>query len=767
MIEVVNAKAEAALPTPEAERLVALISEGADAIDEAEELTTGMTKESTKWLKLDDPKVDWGAEAVRDWWLDRVEKAYGEGEMGHLRQRWAKAFKEAKEERAAKAGAKSDFKDELEAATAKLAEAKAEPKPEPESEPDSEPEPGPEPEQEEAKEEDELKRGRILGEEEAYVEDEGNGANDIRRKLWRLSRALACIEVAAIDPEAVGAMIWRLSKGTALGRQTFVDWLEEPEGGKLWAGGFRGARWCGVEEIYRLAQRRGWRYPIAQNLNKLEEMVGRTEAALVRGEAEIYQAGDQLVRPVRQEVDATKGRKTNIAVLVRIDPAFLKTQLTAHVDFFKWDKKDDREGIGPSADVVNGILDRYGKWKFPVATGIVTAPTLRRDGSVLAREGWDPATGLIVMGPLPAMPKLSLKPSREDAERAARILDEELLGEFPFCDEASRAAALSGLITPNVRAALTCVPMHNTTAPSPGTGKSFIWDIAAGIAVGDNIPIAAAGKDIEEMEKRLNTKILQGLTLFSLDNVSIPIGGDALCQMIERPTYSLRILGLTKGKDRRNTWSIFGSGTNLRAKDDLTRRQLLVRMDAKTERPELRKFKENPFARVLADRGRYIWAALTIVLAYRAAGRPGKLPGFGDPFEEWSDNVRSALVWLGYADPLETMNEARERDPNRQARMAMIWAMFHAYASEPRTAAEMIDDAKSGVIKEKGKKLIDCKFGGAGDLKAAIVQYTSDRLDAKYLGSKLTTDRGRITDGLTLCSEYNTHTKVNTWWVEK
>jgi hypothetical protein len=44
---------------------------------------------------------------------------------------------------------------------------------------------------------------------------------------------------------------------------------------------------------------------------------------------------------------------------------------------------------------------------------------------------------------------------------------------------------------------------------------------------------------------------------------------------------------------------------------------------------------------------RYIWAALTVVLAYRAAGLPGKLPGIGDPFEEWSDNVRSA--WSGLA----------------------------------------------------------------------------------------------------------------------
>ena len=264
----------------------------------------------------------------------------------------------------------------------------------------------------------------------------------------------------------------------------------------------------------------------------------------------------------------------------------------------------------------------------------------------------------------------------------------------------------------------------------------------------------------------MDTKILQGLTNFSLDNVSIPIGGDGLCQIIERPTYSLRILGLTKGKDRRNNWSMFASGSNLRMKDDVTRRTLLVRMDAREEQPELRQFKSNPFERVLNNRGRYIGAALTVVLAYRAAGMPGKLPRIGDPFAEWSDNVRSALVWLGYSDPVETMNEARKHDPNRQARMVMLRAMFNTYGSEPRTAAQMIGDAKTGSITPPGKGLLDAK-GSAADLKAAITQYTSDRLDAKYLGSKLTTDRSRITDGLVLDCDYDSHSKVNLWFVKR
>ena len=97
------------------------------------------------------------------------------------------------------------------------------------------------------------------------------------------------------------------------------------------------------------------------------------------------------------------------------------------------------------------------------------------------------------------------------------------------------------------------------------------------------------------------------------------------------------------------------------------------------ERPETRTFKANPFDTVLANRGLYLWAALTIVLAYRAAGMPDRLPGIGDPFAEWSDQIRSALVWLGYDDPVLTMEAVRDNDPSRQARVAMFQAISNAY----------------------------------------------------------------------------------------
>jgi hypothetical protein len=39
-------------------------------------------------------------------------------------------------------------------------------------------------------------------------------------------------------------------------------------------------------------------------------------------------------------------------------------------------------------------------------------------------------------------------------------------------------------------------------------------------------------------------------------------------------------------------------------------------------------------------------------------------------------------------------------------------------------------------------------------------------MDARYLGNKLNTDKGKIAGGLCLCAKYDSHTKVNHWYVE-
>ena len=184
-----------------------------------------------------------------------------------------------------------------------------------------------------------------------------------------------------------------------------------------------------------------------------------------------------------------------------------------------------------------------GFWRFPAILGVITAPTLRRDGSIVTAAGYDPATKLIYQpDPSLRMPPFSNDPTKNEAIKAVQLLLQPL-SDFPFRGPVDRAVALSGLISPAVRGALGRVPLHAASAPCPGTGKSYLADLISTLVTGQVCPAMAAGKSEEELEKRLGGLFIAGFPIVSIDNVSIALGGDLLCQAVERPTIRLRPLG--------------------------------------------------------------------------------------------------------------------------------------------------------------------------------------------------------------------------------
>jgi putative DNA primase/helicase len=203
---------------------------------------------------------------------------------------------------------------------------------------------------------------------------------------------------------------------------------------------------------------------------------------------------------------------------------------------------------------------------------------------------------------------------------------DRLLDDFPFVDGASRAVALSALISPVARGAMAVVPLHAVTAPTSGTGKSFLIDVASGILTGDRAPVLSAADKAEETEKRLTAVLLDGQALVSLDNMNGELYSDLLCQAVERPLVSLRPLGGSQLMKIESRATYFATGNNLKLVSDMARRTIVCSLDPNLERPELREFNGNPFSEVISHRGRYIAAALTVVRAYVVAGYPGALP---------------------------------------------------------------------------------------------------------------------------------------------
>jgi hypothetical protein len=396
---------------------------------------------------------------------------------------------------------------------------------------------------------------------------------------------------------------------------------------------------------------------------ELARVVDEAERALVTSRIPVLVRAGSLVRPVAEDMPAAKGRTTTVAKLRPVTVAAMIDMLTRCTEFVKFDGRSGKvKSVDPPEKVATIMLAREDTWRFPRAAGVITTPCLRPDGTVLTEPGYDRATRLYhALDPSLRLPPIAGRPARKDAEKALALLSGLLTG-FPFVGPVDRAVAFSCLLTPIVRGSLSTAPMHIARAHTAGTGKSHLVDIAATIATGRRCPVITAGKTEEETEKRLGALLRDGVPIVSIDNVNGELGGDALCQMTERPLVRMRILGLSEVPEFEVKATIFGTGNNLTLIGDMTRRAIICNLDAAVERPELRKFDFDPIARVLADRGAYVAAAITIARAYHVAGSPNVCPPIGS-YGEWTDAVRAPLVWLGEADPVKSMNAARDEDP--------------------------------------------------------------------------------------------------------
>ena len=488
----------------------------------------------------------------------------------------------------------------------------------------------------------------------------------------------------------------------------------------------------------------------------LADEATQAEQALIDAGIPIYQRGGSLVRPVIEEADASKGRRTKVAKLVEVTAEHLIDKLCTTAVWFKKNGDTDRK-VNPTHAVANILLNREGNWKFPVVAGVISAPTLRPDGTILETSGYDPVTRLILVEP-PPMPPIPELPTKEDAVQALKLLN-ELLSEFPFVDNASRSAALSALITPVVRGAFSVAPMHAGRASTPGSGKSFLIDTAAAIATGQICPVMSAGQKEEETEKRLGAALLASQPLISIDNVNSELGGDALCQAIERPIVDIRVLGESRRVRIESRATLFATGNHIILHGDMTRRVLIFTLDPGLERPELRQFNHNPVDEVLSDRGKYIAAALIVVRAYIVAGSPSLAKALAS-FEEWSNTVRSALIWLGMTDPVQTMETARREDPVLQNMRAVLHSLRECLGYEVKcTAAEI---AKIAWEKDSAG---DYKYP---ELRDAVIQALNSKdglISANLLGKWLRRHKERIVDGMRLEQQVDEHGHAAQWWL--
>jgi hypothetical protein len=129
--------------------------------------------------------------------------------------------------------------------------------------------------------------------------------------------------------------------------------------------------------------------------------------------------------------------------------------------------------VAPPMPVVKDVLALPEWHDIPILNGIVEAPTFSQDATLLTKPGYDAAGHLwFHAGPGLTIPAVREQPSSEQVREARALLLDELLGDFPFADEAARAHALGAMLLPFARELCGArTPLHLIDAPTPGTGE--------------------------------------------------------------------------------------------------------------------------------------------------------------------------------------------------------------------------------------------------------------------------------------------------------
>jgi hypothetical protein len=594
------------------------------------------------------------------------------------------------------------------------------------------------------------------------------------REAYIVERGSALAADRGIDAEAGVALVREAVERSLL----FADFLLHPEDGEPVTVGavlddpvrWHGARFADpLEHDYRSDMRIAWcnlrsggrpyLYSHAHGIGQRYELVRQPARLQIQpgGDARLV---DDCLRIMRERGDVYDFGSSDTAEVVgegrvRVSGVVnLLDYLNRHVRFTRFDKRARKEDdpwwpTSCPESVAKTIAARSGERELPKLRGVITAPTLRADGSVLDAPGYDVGTGLFYVEHGDAA-RVNSTPSKQEVEDALEALWKPV-SQFPFADAHARGVVLAALLTACVRRGLPRAPGIAIDAPTAGTGKSLLAETILALG-GHSSSSHVPPTGDEETGKVLFSLLREGAGAVYFDNFTGVVGGKAIDQFLTAELYSGRVLGLSKNEGGLPNGALFVvTGNNLQIAGDTCRRMLVCRLDARIEDPHRRSFAFEPRHYVSRHRARLVAAALTLMRGYITSGATPVGRPLGS-FEQWDGLVRQTVCWLAATqskveldDPNVTTEHSGANDETKNLLGVMLAAWRGAFGSTPHTTGEALvflnDFDKAGEDKRAEREA----------LKAAIAQLPRPpkvEVDAKRLGIWLTTSRDRVVGGM-------------------
>jgi hypothetical protein len=417
-------------------------------------------------------------------------------------------------------------------------------------------------------------------------------------------------------------------------------------------------------------------------------------------------------------------------VIGEVTESALRGRLARSANYFRLTSNGKEIECAPPIEVVRDIqaLEPF-LWGFPPLDGVIEAPVLRPDGSLLDHPGYDPATQLYYApDPELKIPPISENPTQHQIE-AARAALEQAIGEFPFVEQASRSNALATMLTPIVRSSIdSSCPMALFDAPAAGTGKTLLADVISIVATGRAGEMFSAPRDEDEWRKQITMALTSGTSVVVIDNVNRRLDNSDLCKVLTETTHADRVF---RSHEKlllpvKSTW--IATGNNIQLGGDMPRRCYWVRLDAETSQPFMRTgFKIDDLKQwVFRHRGELLASLLTLARAWYVAKSPRPSLSPLGSYEAWTMTIGGILQHAGIFDFLANSNQLFDAADTE----AVQWETFlvrlqSIFRSEPFTVAKLAEKIKATTCNGEMATLTADAFA----LRAALPDFVAECLD--------------------------------------
>jgi len=373
----------------------------------------------------------------------------------------------------------------------------------------------------------------------------------------------------------------------------------------------------------------------------------------------LFKRNGLLVQVATVAADPTSCTDIPTARIYDVPAAKLKSIISNACRFEGRDNRDNWVAKKPSPDIAQAVFHDVEFEGVRELHGVAEAPLMRLDRSVLSTPGYDPETKLLY-APKRAYKQVADRPTLADAKKAYELLAKPW-ADFPTTSAVGRMVPVAAVVTIVCRHAIGgSVPAFVFDASTPGSGKSIQANCVSILATGRYASFTNWPTENVEVEKVLDSQVLNGSRLITFDNIhpGAVFGCAALdAKLTAVDTVSFRILGQTRTVEVPWRSTIMATGNNVVLGSDTVRRTIIQRLEPSMEKPEERDRSQYSIPDLtgwcMANHVDAVHAALTIVRAYHVAGRPLQGTRSWGSFEAWTDTIANALRWVSGLDVLE------------------------------------------------------------------------------------------------------------------